>query len=730
MPRESIAITNFSAGERGPLTAGRIDWGGYNNSLTLCENFIPTSEGPLVKRKGFKYIAPTKGNVAAILIPYDPTWTLILTQTEIQIYTVAGVYQTEIATPAFWAGASIDINAFDWAQTEDLLMLAHPDMPPYVFTYDGTTALLTEQDFHKGPLDTENVDDNTTYEISGVTGAVTIRKLVGGVATTFGPIGLLGLRCIPQMLYDQWATGTVYGVGAYVWSASYESDRVNVYKTAAGGTSGTRAPGHDTGVESDGVVLWEMVHSEYGFIEVSGIGNPLAANGTVVGFPEIPVDATVAGSISGWGSWRWSIGFFMQGGNGYFGLGEGRGPRAVTFHQQRVVYGYEQRILGSTIDNFIDFHPRSSIASAAYNYKIGSDDANFVRFLSYAKNLVVGASNGVFTAKATSGGPITPTDINLNRDSRRGVNTDSVQVGESVLYVQTGGVGFRESVYSDDTNGYKSLDIGRTNKALIEKGVNKLIYQGDPTSIVWSYTDDGILLGLTHEREMEVVAFHRHTVGGDVESVTARAGSDGNDHVWAIVNRTIGGTKRYIEILDESNDCWLDSYIEYTGGSTTSLTGLSHLEGEVVTVVAGDAINGTYTVSSGAITTDTAVDGTAEGVFIGLDYDAIAVTQKLEGGSQNGVSQGKLKRIHSAIVRVDKTGLGLKMGSNSSNVVDVLFRDTNDLMDSGIPVYTGDQLVPLKGGNDQEGVIRIEHTLPLPCTIVSLWPQIEVSDNT
>ena len=180
-------------------------------------------------------------------------------------------------------------------------------------------------------------------------------------------------------------------------------------------------------------------------------------------------------------------------------------------------------------------------------------------------------------------------------------------------------------------------------------------------------------------------------------------------------------------MIDEDTDCWLDSYIEYSGAATTTITGLAHLEGEEVTVVSGDAVIGAYTVSSGQIT------GLAEEVtaaFIGLDYTAVAVTQKLEGGSQNGVSKGKLKRIHSAIVRLDQTGLGLKLGSNAGNMSPVLFRDTNDLMDSGIPVYTGDQLVPLKGGNDSEGVIRIEHDLPLPCTIVALWPQIEVSDNT
>ena len=179
-------------------------------------------------------------------------------------------------------------------------------------------------------------------------------------------------------------------------------------------------------------------------------------------------------------------------------------------------------------------------------------------------------------------------------------------------------------------------------------------------------------------------------------------------------------------MLDEDTEAWSDSYITYSGASTTTITGLSHLEGEEVAVMGDGAVQASKTVSGGQITIDTAV----ESAVVGLPYTAKFQTQKLEGGSAIGNSQGKRKRIHNVIMRLKDAGVGLYVGSKESNVTAVTLRTTTDDMDSPVPKFTGDKDHAMKGGNDDGGIIYGEHTLPQPCTIIAMWPQVEVSDDT
>ena len=57
MARFSPALNNFTAGEWGPRSYGRVDVAQSQYSLQLCENWIPTIQGPLRKRNGTTYVA-------------------------------------------------------------------------------------------------------------------------------------------------------------------------------------------------------------------------------------------------------------------------------------------------------------------------------------------------------------------------------------------------------------------------------------------------------------------------------------------------------------------------------------------------------------------------------------------------------------------------------------------------------------------------------------------------
>lgn len=87
------------------------------------------------------------------------------------------------------------------------------------------------------------------------------------------------------------------------------------------------------------------------------------------------------------------------------------------------------------------------------------------------------------------------------------------------------------------------------------------------------------------------------------------------DSVYFVVKRTINGsTVRYIEKMARKDQCvggslnyQADSFLSVSQASSTTISGLSHLEAATVVVWANGKNLGSYTVSSGAITVSEAV---------------------------------------------------------------------------------------------------------------------------
>ena len=207
---------------------------------------------------------------------------------------------------------------------------------------------------------------------------------------------------------------------------------------------------------------------------------------------------------------------------------------------------------------------------------------------------------------------------------------------------------------------------------------------------------------------------------------------DGNqDSTWMVVNRTIdGSTVRYIEYiekyLEDDYALFLDCALTYDGAATTSISGLDHLEGETVSVLADGYVHPDVVVSSGAITLQTA----ASVVNIGYGYSATVKTMPLEAGAGDGTSQGKTMRIVNAVVRLHETGPGLWYGPDTSNMDEYHTRGSGDLMDEAVPLLTGDtEILPWPSGYEFAPQVTLQHRTPLPCTIVAVMPQVTTYDR-
>lgn len=156
--------------------------------------------------------------------------------------------------------------------------------------------------------------------------------------------------------------------------------------------------------------------------------------------------------------------------------------------------------------------------------------------------------------------------------------------------------------------------------------------------------------------------------------------------------------------------------------ATTAISGLSHLEGEVVDILGNGAVQPSKTVASGAITLNTA----ASIVHVGKGYSSILETQRIEAGSQDGTAQGKIKRIHEVILRLRKS-LGLEVGWADGHIDVIPFRDSSDEMGSAPDLFTGDKRVDFSEGYNRDGTIYIRQQQPIPLSVQGIFAHLKTN---
>jgi hypothetical protein len=156
-----------------------------------------------------------------------------------------------------------------------------------------------------------------------------------------------------------------------------------------------------------------------------------------------------------------------------------------------------------------------------------------------------------------------------------------------------------------------------------------------------------------------------------------------------------------------------DSFVVYSGAPTTTVTGLSHLEGESVDVWADGADVGQHTVSGGTITLTTA----ASNVVAGLHY-----TGRFESVPKLFGAHGMLQRAivhHVALMLYQTHAQGLRYGQDFDRLDDLplIYQGATVDGDTVHALYTGDA-VTLPGQWGPDTRICLEAASPRPCTIL------------
>jgi hypothetical protein len=419
-------------------------------------------------------------------------------------------------------------------------------------------------------------------------------------------------------------------------------------------------------------------------------------------------------------------------------------PRVVSFHEQRLLYGATANEpnslwLSRTAD-FENFGFSSPIADDdGFQFSLASRELNDIRWIIPFTDLLIGTSGAEWAISAgQNSDAITPTSISARPQSYIGsADIKPIVIENSIVFVQRGANAVHDTKYSLESDSYQSEELSITASHLFSgKRVVSWAYARNPYSVIWIVLDDGSLIGITYVRSQNVFAWHQHETDGLFEDVCSIPGSTGGDDVYFIVKRTIDGSDyRYIEqlmprITDEDTydfffvDCGLS---EYTSSAITTVS-LPHLIGKTVSILAnGSVIPQQVVTASGTVTI--AVSGKTTGsnvVHIGLPFTSDIKTLDVELSDRQGVSQGRKKIIPRVTVSLYKSR-GMMVGPDEDNLDEVKFRTLSD-GENPIALYTGDKTVDIPAGYESKGSLFIRNTDPIPLNILSIIPEIELSE--
>ncbi|MBA1364043.1 phage nozzle protein [Burkholderia gladioli] len=767
MPKASPILSSFNGGEYSPLIEGRTDYAKYAKGLRLSENFLLTVQGPAVRRGGTRFVAETKDSskrswFVKFQFNVSQAYALEFGDRYIRFFTNHGQVINPDGTP-YEIPSPYFINdltgtdgacALHFAQSADVLYVVHPSYPPQKLSRFGALNWsIDPATFKAGPFDDQNQDKTNLISIS----ADATQAVSNAGIFTAAMVGTpLYLESKDFSAVAPWQPGKLLaGAGGNPFGQLRRVDQ-RVYQCVTNidipsGTlpiwTGTQTLVHTSGTAWDGDgqpiqdfasragVEWEFIHPGYAvfvitaFIDASHVAVSLQSDW---GIPGDYINDDPAG-----GTWRWSTSRWSST-KGW--------PDLVTFFRNRLVLARssDQAIDFSVAADYLNFQSTlfgEVTADMAISATVAADqEYNALAWLYSSDQLIIGGAGGEFICgEQTTNDVFGPDNIKISKQTSYGSRAiDPVSSGSAILYVQKGGRQIMEMDYSIQSNSFDSDDKSVQSEHLMVGGITQIAFQKESDSIVWCLRGDGLLLGFTYSPKQEVAAWQRHPIGGPgavVESICVLpAPTLDRSELWLIVRRTINGvTRRYVEYMErpfragdtQATSFYVDSGLTYNGPAKITFDGLDHLEGQTVQILTDGATHPDRVVTGGAITLQEA----GSVVNVGLGCPCRLVTERLDAGAADGTSQGKTKRITSAVFRFYNS-LGGLYGPQNGPYDDILTRSGNDSMDQAPPLLTGDtDILNWPNGYDMDGVIEYRNDQPLPVTLVAIMPQVNTQDR-
>lgn len=342
-------------------------------------------------------------------------------------------------------------------------------------------------------------------------------------------------------------------------------------------------------------------------------------------------------------------------------------PSSVAFAEGRLWWAGKDRVWGSVSDDFYSFDDATVGDSGPISRSIGSGPVDTIHWLISLERIIMGADGAVHSCRSSSlDEPLTPTNFNIKPISRHGAQGIAATVLDtSGVFVQRGGVRVFEIAFDTTsyTYNYAAKELSQLVASEEDSPIIKIVAQHEPEKRLHCIREDGTVGLMIYDPNEEVVCWVDIETDGFVEdAVVLPAGIE--DAVYYTVRRTIGGsTVRYHEKWASETNCRgypdaaiMDAYVTWQGSASTTITGLSALNGASVKVWGwntaspftnsiGETVGrymGVFTVSSNEVT---GLPAEVTNAIVGLDYTAQFKSSKLAASIQQAQTLCQKKRV-------------------------------------------------------------------------------------
>lgn len=393
-------------------------------------------------------------------------------------------------------------------------------------------------------------------------------------------------------------------------------------------------------------------------------------------------------------------------------------PITCCFHQDRLVIGGSRdlpnRLWMSRTGDLFNFDPGAGLDDEAIAFSLLSDQVNAIRGVFSGQHLQLFTSGAEWMV---TGDPLTPANIQINRQTRVGSPVDRlvppVDVDGSTIFVSRAGQGVYEFAYTQVQQAYQANDLAILGRHLI-KSPRAMTYD-QRARLLHLVMEDGALATLTLYRTEQVTAWTRQETSGAFQTIAEVEGT-----LWCVVERANGISLERFE----------DELMQDAGLTGTSITpksiwsGLGHLNGRQVAILADGAVRPSAIVSGGAVTLTAPATKVAIGLAFTHEIEPLPADLITPAGSATGPS-----RLVAVTFRLLETpALNVDLGQGPRALA--LRRFNVDHFDAPPTSFTGD--ATLRGIGWRRDRIaplwRITGTAPLPLTLLSVTTEIRMND--
>ena len=306
-----------------------------------------------------------------------------------------------------------------------------------------------------------------------------------------------------------------------------------------------------------------------------------------------------------------------------------------------------QSVFASKAGSFLDFYLEEGDDDEAIFVSINGSQSDIV-------DIVGDRGLQIFTEGAeykVTGN--TPTTINIQQQTQHGsfsVKVPTTALDGAILFVDRNGRSLRQYLYDYNEDAYRSIDLSVLASHLIVSPVDMDIVTSttsEDANYVFVINQDGTAVVLNTLRDQDINGYTKFNQVRDNGSVDFfKQCVTVNNTLFTYSQR---GNRFTIDQM--TFDYKMDSSVKYTTPHSTTLSGLLHLAGDTVEVIAGNSSLPSRTVSAtGTITLTPTEAALTDVIEVGQNFNCeirgMPLNTRSPNGSQTVLSQKRIDRMN------------------------------------------------------------------------------------